>query len=238
MCLKKSSLLSGFAILITISSLAQQDIISSLAKMEKEFSDYALANGVPEAWTKYFAPDGIMFAPQPVNAIEFMKPRLASKRPRVNRIRWEACFTEVALAGDLGYNIGPSVVENINYDTVPKQYGYIFSVWKKVDNSWRVALDAGIGVKDKALEHNLSGKYDVPTVRPVGKLKDSFLNAETNFSNLALEQGFTTAYSNALIDESQMLKNEWALLKGKKSILEWLEKTKKAESDKIIPIIM
>ena len=203
---------------------SQQNAIASLAKMEKEFSEYTISHGGPEAWTKYFASDGIMFTPQPVNAIEFMKPRLAVKRPRINKLQWEASFSDISSAGDFGYNIGPSVVENIKFDTVPKQYGYIFSVWKKVDDStWRVAIDAGIAVKVKSDDHQLTGKHTRCTASKPGKLSYSFLEAESRFFKLALENDFLTAYKRNLIEQSKMLKNEWALYNGKREILEWFE---------------
>jgi hypothetical protein len=48
------------------------------------------------------------------------------------------------MAGDLGYNTGPTVIEDTSPEKRPARYGMLFSVWKKqTDGNWRVMLDLG-----------------------------------------------------------------------------------------------
>ena len=193
----------------------------SLAKIEKEFSDYTEEVGSPKAWTKYFASDGVMFKPEPVNAHAFVAPRLQVPKRNDIRLRWKAAFTELSKDEDLGYNIGPSVRENLKYDTVPKNYGFIFSIWKRVgDTTWRVALDAGVNIKVKTKYHETELPLQTVKRKSPGKLSGSVLDAELNFAKIAREQNMVVAYETLLHSDSRMLKNDQNLFESKAEILE------------------
>jgi tetratricopeptide (TPR) repeat protein len=57
---------------------------------------------------------------------------------------WAPVYGDIAQAGDLGWNTGPTVIEDASPEKKPTRHGMFFSVWKKqTDGGWRVALDLG-----------------------------------------------------------------------------------------------
>jgi len=218
----KIAIVGSLLIIVCLASFGQVKSIQSLVEIEKEFATYCLTNPQAEAWTKYFASDGIMFTPDPVNAIEFMKPRLGSTRKAVNRFRWEAGFSDISVSGDMGFNIGPLVIENVNDDTAPKNYGYIFSIWKVENGEWKVIVDAGIGVNEKTEDHDLTGKVTFAGKTKAGSGNDPFLEAELRFNEIAKNKRLADAYKEFLADEARQLRHEYPPFKGRKESLTWL----------------
>lgn len=134
----------------TASVLAQRrEMPRALAEMvaaERAFAKYCAEHGVRESWLEFFADDGVIFNPGPVNAKEFYRPRPPTPKPLPFTLNWAPTYGDVSQAGDLGYNIGPwTTVDNMP-PLEPSEHGYFFSVWRRQpDGSWKVAVDFGTG---------------------------------------------------------------------------------------------
>src|SRR5262245_4008340 len=125
----------------------EQDLPPSQAELvnaEREFAKLAVDRGVRESFIAYFADDGIGFAPHPHKVKErFSKSPAQAARPPFT-LNWAPVYGDIAQAGDLGWNTGPTLIEDTSPEKKPARHGMFFSVWKKQsDGSWRVALDLG-----------------------------------------------------------------------------------------------
>jgi hypothetical protein len=116
--------------------------VESLRDAERAFAQLALDRSIRDAFYESFVPDGIIFAPHPVNAKELYGPRPAN---RDRTLDWWPEYTDVSRVGDMGFSTGPSIFTDNTEKKLPPRYGYFFSVWKRQPSGdWKVALDLGI----------------------------------------------------------------------------------------------
>ena len=115
-----------------------------VARVEREFSQTSVERGQRDSFLAYFAPDGVRFVPEPVNARESLLATPPEPTPRPRILEWEPLFVRVAASGDLGVSTGPvEIRENKDGQRVLWR-GWYFSMWKKqADGNWRVVADLG-----------------------------------------------------------------------------------------------
>ncbi|HEX8152747.1 MAG TPA: hypothetical protein VF698_06475 [Thermoanaerobaculia bacterium] len=114
-----------------------------LAAAERAFAQTSVDEGQRAAWIRYFADEGIEFAPGPVKAKERAAGRPAQTKPFPATLYWEPVYGAIARSGELGFNTGPWRFRD-NKGERADAFGYFFSVWKKqADDSWKVVLDLG-----------------------------------------------------------------------------------------------
>jgi ketosteroid isomerase-like protein len=143
---------------------------SELVEAERNFARYSVENGQREAWLAFFADDGIMFQPGPVNAKEVMSKRPATAKPPPVTLNWQPIYGDISRAGDLGYNLGPWKITDQTEQKRPDLYGYFFSVWRQqTSGEWKVVLDLGIRVTAATADHSFQGSF-TPAERPKARL--------------------------------------------------------------------
>jgi len=126
--------------------LLAQNASADLQKMvatERAFSATSARIGVRDSFIQYFAPNGVMFAPGPVNAHQEL-----SRQPKLNgraraTLTWYPTLAEISRDGSLGYSTGPYFITDTA--TKKKTYnGHFFSLWRRQPNGeYRVILDIG-----------------------------------------------------------------------------------------------
>ncbi len=105
---------------------------------ERAFAADVVARGLRAGFLAHLAADGVLFHPGPVNGREYYQRAAASDA----RLTWEPARAGIAGAGDLGYSVGPWRLESPP-ETTPL-YGTYATVWGRVDDRWRVAVDLGV----------------------------------------------------------------------------------------------
>ena len=102
---------------------------------ERAFAEEGLRFGIKQSFLDYAAPDGIVFAPDPVNARQRFSARKDDKGDPA--LVWWPLWAGIARSGDVGFTTGP-------YTYGGQPGGYYFTVWKKQrDGAWKWVLDAG-----------------------------------------------------------------------------------------------
>lgn len=106
---------------------------------ERAFAAEGYETGVKASFTKYAAPDAIMFAPGPVNVHDlFAAQPDAPQDASSPHLVWWPVWAGIAKSGDLGFTTGP-------YGLDDTRAGYYFTVWQKqADGSWKWVIDAGV----------------------------------------------------------------------------------------------
>jgi len=100
---------------------------------ERAFAADGLALGVQASFLKHSAPEGIVFAPEPVLA----KAAFGQPRPKSVELVWWPLWAAISRSGDLGFTTGP-------YTRDGQPGGYYFTVWaKQPDGSWKWLYDGG-----------------------------------------------------------------------------------------------
>jgi ketosteroid isomerase-like protein len=184
--------------------------LSSIFDAERAFAKRCGEVGIRASFTEFFSDDGIAFYPQPVKYREAVKGRPAPPNPLAYSLAWEPIFGDVAAAGDLGYDAGPSVFTDKTAENSPPGYGFFFSVWKKqADGTWKVALDIGTDIKapfagsrevkaPRTISKKATGKENVEVERA------SLLEVERTFSISSEKEGIVKAYAAYLSDEARL----------------------------------
>jgi ketosteroid isomerase-like protein len=120
--------------------------LKELADAERAFAKLSLAKGVAHSFHENFADDGIGFNPQPVRvkAETAKRPPLDTTKPRAT-LDWYPVLSDLAASGEMGFNLGPSLLTPAPGDDKTKpRHGYFFSVWKRqADGKFKVVLDIG-----------------------------------------------------------------------------------------------
>jgi hypothetical protein len=110
---------------------------------ERAFAADAQKIGQWTAFRKWSTEDALMFAPQPVNAHEFLKDR---KDPPVSVFWWPG-RSFVSCDGSYSVNTGPWVGQ------IGKTQGYFTTVWKRQpDGGWKWVYDGGDALKEPRAE--------------------------------------------------------------------------------------
>jgi hypothetical protein len=118
--------------------------LDGLFDAERAFARASTERGIRASFLEYFAADGVDFRPGPGPMRERALARPAPADPLALLLDWSPQAGAVARSGDLGFTTGPYSLRNQRDASVPTRYGYFFSVWKRENGVWRVAVDAGV----------------------------------------------------------------------------------------------
>lgn len=221
---------------LTLPALTQEkDLPPAQAEMvnaERAFAKLAVERGVRESFIAYFADDGIGFAPHPHKVKErFSNSPAPATRPPIT-LNWAPVYGDIAQAGDLGWNTGPTVIEDTSPEKKPTRHGMFFSVWKKQsDGSWRVAIDLGADTPAAVAPLNAPFKtsYRASSKRPAAGVNveeeiAGLLKAEREFLADAKASSLGQAYQSRLSDDARVHRPGAMPVVGKDALHGWLAK--------------
>lgn len=122
--------------------LMRQDALDQLIAVELAFARFASDSTVQQAFTRFIAPDGILFRPGPVDGPAALE---AQPMPEAVALLWEPAFADASAAGDLGYTTGPyrSGARGTSPDSLPGAGQYV-TLWRRTPDGFRFVLDTGI----------------------------------------------------------------------------------------------
>jgi len=205
---------------------AQADLVNT----ERAFAKLALERGVRESFIAYFADDGIGFAPHPHKVKETFSSSPAPAPRSTIALKWAPVYGDIAQAGDLGWNTGPTVIEDTGPEKKPTRHGLFFSVWKKQsDGSWRVALDLGGSTPAEVAPLNAPFKtsYSASRVRPavgvnVEEEIAGLIKMEREFLAAAKASSLGQAYQSRLSADARAHRPGVMPIVGKDALRAWL----------------
>jgi ketosteroid isomerase-like protein len=203
---------------------------AELVNTERAFAKLAVERGVRESFIAYFADDGIGFAPHPHKVKERLSnsPAPAARPPLT--LNWAPVYGDIAQAGDLGWNTGPTLIEDTSPEKKPARHGMFFSVWKKQsDGSWRVALDLGGETPAAVAPLNAPFKtsYRESSKGPSANVNveeeiAGLLKVEREFLAATKASGLGRAYRSRLSDDARIHRPGLMPVAGKDALRDWL----------------
>lgn len=107
----------------------------SVVDAERAYAAMAQEKGQWTAFRATAAPGAVMFVPDPVDAVEFLKDR---KDPAV-AVKWQPAQSYLSCDGKTGANLGPW--------QRPNSVGYFTTIWTRSGGAWRWDVDFGDGLK-------------------------------------------------------------------------------------------
>jgi len=216
----------GLAAALSIAPVLAQTIdrqaaLDSLVAAEKAFAREAAEKGTRDSFLDFLADDGVMFTPDPVNGKDWLRGRPAQP----GLLSWFPVYSEVSLAGDLGYNTGPYEFR-AKAGEKPAGTGQFSTVWKRQpDGSWKAMVDLGtpgsppssgaIGaIALKGPARVAAG--DLPKVE-ASSVKTSLLLAERTLDRATRLQG-ASGIGQFLADDARLLRARQPAVAGKAAV--------------------
>ena len=206
--------------------------LSAMVETERDFARRCGEVGIRASFMEYFADEAIVFRPEPVKYKEAVKDRPAPPNPLAMALEWEPIYGDMAAAGDMGYDTGPSVFIDNTSDKPTPQYGFFFSVWKKqADGNWKVVLDFGHQTNepyDGSREFQsapTSNRKAASTVVNAEAERANLLNLERAFSKSAKTDGVVKAFAQHVSDHARLHLNGNQPILGRDAINAFLAKT-------------
>jgi hypothetical protein len=163
----------------------------SVADAERAFAADAQTRTVNQAFLSAFAPDGILFRPNPVNAHQALAQR---PMPPTFLLRWTPSHAETAASGDFGVTTGPSEWGTRGGERTGT--GYFLSIWRAIGGRWQVVIDAGIEAPIPAPVEMGGGTISVRTLQPSPSRSDDIEQMRADLMHV--EQQLIADYPNLL----------------------------------------
>jgi ketosteroid isomerase-like protein len=195
--------------------------LDGLFDAERAFARASTERGIRASFLEYFAADGVDFRPGPGPMRERALARPAPADPLALLLDWSPQAGAVARSGDLGFTTGPFSLRNQRDASVPTRYGYFFSVWKRENGVWRVALDAGVSTPAAPEPETPSAAAVKPA--PAGSIppatrgdrgKEALLALERESRSLDPDPAGAPSYFELLADSVRVLREDSYALIG------------------------
>ncbi len=187
--------------------------LEELFAAERGFAKDSTERGIRAAFLDHFAADGVDFRPGPGVMRERMLAKPAPADPLALTLDWSPQAGGVARAGDLGYTTGPFSLSNQRDAKAPAHYGYFFSVWKRENGVWRVAVDAGVSTPAAPAPDSLAARADAPArgfgfqwTRSNGHGKEALLALERGARSLDPDPAKGSSYFDLLANSARILR--------------------------------
>jgi ketosteroid isomerase-like protein len=196
--------------------------LEGLFDAERAFARASTERGIRASFLEYFATDGVDFRPGPGPMRERALARPAPADPLALLLDWSAQAGAVARSGDLGFTTGPYSLRNQRDASVPTRYGYFFSVWKRENGVWRVALDAGVSTPAAPEPETPSAAAGVkpatvgsiPPATRSDRGKEALLALERESRSLDPDPAGAPSYFELLADSVRVLREDSYALIG------------------------
>ena len=188
--------------------------LEGLFDAERAFARASTERGIRASFLEYFAADGVDFRPGPGPMRERMLARPVPADPLALLLDWSPQAGAVARAGDLGFTTGPYSLRNQRDASAPTRYGNFFSVWKRENGVWRVALDAGVSTPGAPQPETLAiaagATQDrsrlIPTASRSNRGKDALVALEREARSLDPDPADTPSYFELLANSVRVLR--------------------------------
>jgi ketosteroid isomerase-like protein len=194
--------------------------LKELADAERAFAKLSLAKGVAHSFHENFAEDGIGFSPEPVKVKAEMakRPPLDLSKPRAT-LDWYPVLSDLAASGEMGFNLGPSLLTPAPGDDKMKpRHGYFFSVWKRqADGKFKVMLDIGsdtsgpvAGDSPEAWRAIRIEPWKAPAHVSIEKESATLRQQDAALSDAIAKRGADEAYRAILAQDFRVFDNTFA----------------------------
>jgi ketosteroid isomerase-like protein len=192
---------------------APDDSLEGLFAAERSFAKASTERGIRASFLEYFAVDGVNFQPGPGSMRERLLAHPPPADPLALLLDWSPQAGAVARSDDLGFTTGPYSLRNQRDATAPTRYGYFFSVWKRENGTWRVAVDAGVSTpaapepEARGALAQASPRKLMPAADWCGRGKDALLALEREPRSLDPEPAGTPSYFELLASSVRLLRD-------------------------------
>jgi ketosteroid isomerase-like protein len=143
----RNTLILAFATLIIVSCQTNSENSADvLLKIDKEFSDYSLANGTKEAFLKYAADSAVMLSNHslPIKGKSAINEVFPSSDSINSTLTWEPAYAQISESKDIGYTYGFYKSTKRKGVEIIQNEGCYVTIWQKNKSGiWKWVMDCG-----------------------------------------------------------------------------------------------
>ena len=146
--------------------------LQSLIDAENNFAALSKNMNTRDAFLAYSSDSTALFEK---GEVVWGKKTWLERKPDSSLLFWWPVFAGISSSGDLGFTTGPWQWSE-KKNSKPVAHGYYATVWKKENNSWKMAADIGISFPEDGEERHLSVTHFYPLeqkqANEINKLSD------------------------------------------------------------------
>lgn len=215
------TILLAFVIAILNINLPAQDALQKLVETERAFAALAAEKGTKHAFLENTAPDGVLFLPDRVKAVDHWNSRGESK----GLLSWAPNYADVSSNGMIGYTTGNWEFRPNGKDDAPTGFGQFITIWQRMpDGRYKFILDIGVG-------HEKPEKYSTELAPPSypadpNEKNSSAADSANSFFETAARMGLNKAYDAFAADEMRAYREGNFPILGKKKLVGYTKSRK------------
>ncbi len=200
--------MAGMVMILSCSNTKPPDPMA-VVEAERAFAAFTAENGMPEGFSQFAADDGVVFAPQAVNAKELYAGREAGTA----LLTWQPVYAEIASSGDLGWTTGPWEFRRKPTDETATAFGHYNTIWKiQPDGTWKFVIDFGCNheahrSRPDSLQTKLIERASESAAVDSEKALKDLEAMERQFSSVCASGGAKHAYGEFAADDLRYYRN-------------------------------
>lgn len=201
--------------------VAAQRPLDAMVETERAFAKSAEAKGTKAAFLEFTAPDGVLFLPEKIKAVDYWNARGESK----GLLSWDPNYADVSSNGLLGYTTGNWEYRSAGKDGTPEGFGEFITIWRREpDGKYKFVVDIGVN-------HEKPGAYSktlAPPAYPSSANEKNMSAADTanSFFEIVGKNGLSAAYQSYAAKEVRSFRENTMPMIGKNDLLSYIKKSK------------
>jgi ketosteroid isomerase-like protein len=200
---------------------AGQEELQKLVDTERAFAALAAEKGMKPAFLEHTAPDGVLFLPDKVKAVDYWNARGESK----GLLSWSPNYADVSSNGMIGYTTGNWEFRPNGKDDTPSGFGDFITIWQRMqEGGYKFIVDIGV-------EHEKPANYSTDLAPPSypadpNEKNSSAADSANSFFETAARMGLNKAYDAFAADEVRAYREGNLPILGKKKLIGYTKSRK------------
>ncbi len=187
--------------------------LQKLVDTELAFAKKAADTNTRQAFLDFTADEGVIFNPTAINAKAFWEKRAAG----ASWLAWHPTWADVSASGEAGWDIGPWEFHPKGKDDAPTAFGHFCTFWvKQPDGNFKFVVDMGIGYEKSGFADR-EVKFPSDAGKGSKSVKDQ--SHYSSIEKLFYSRSLLLAYQSVLAEDSVLLIEGKAVIRGKKDVL-------------------
>ncbi len=195
-----------------------QVTLQQLLAAERGLAKATAEVGVRDAGLQFFAPDAVIFRPEAINAIEFLRSRPNIKATATRTL----ASASVSGNGQLGFTTGEIETFADGRANPPTDFGQYATIWgRREGGTWRPVLEIGTR-HEKGIETKWKPEDPKPPRMDINKRKRSAADSTMYFLRMSMSGAkLGGAYRRYSSSDIRFLRDGLPPLIGKKAVAEY-----------------
>ncbi|HEV7645234.1 MAG TPA: hypothetical protein VGO50_14920 [Pyrinomonadaceae bacterium] len=187
--------------------------LQKLVDTELAFAKKAADTNTRQAFLDFTADEGVIFNPTVTNAKAFWEKRAVG----ASWLAWHPTWADVSADGQAGWDIGPWEFHPKGKDDAATAFGSFCTFWvKQPDGNFKFVVDMGIGYEKSGFADR-EVKFPADAGKGSKTVKDQ--SHYNSIEKLFYSRSLLLAYTPVLAEDSVLLIDGKAVIRGKKDVL-------------------